>query len=468
MTLMHTINSVFEAQKKHKYTLRNSNATQRIEKLTALKNSMTKFEREIYEALQSDLRKCTFEAAVTEILFIHSEIDFAIKNIADWMQAKTAGKTISNLFAKNRIYYEPKGLCLIISPWNYPFQLTMSPLVSAIAAGNCIMIKPSELSQETSSIIARIIEDCFEEQEVSCFEGDAELSTALLSLPFDHIFFTGSTSIGKVVMKAAARHLSSVTLELGGKSPVIIDESANLPLAAQQIAWGKLINAGQTCIAPDYLLIPESLQDAFIQHYTKAVKDLFYKPDQSLDESVYAKIINQNHFNRLTALKADALEKGASIVLKGIDDARQQTIAPCLLTQVPADADLMKEEIFGPILPIMTYNTLEEAIQLINDKPKPLALYLFSQNKKHIKQVLKNTSSGGACINDVLIHISNPKLPFGGVNGSGTGSCHGIFGFKTFSHERAVVFQSRFNMTSIIYPPYTRKNWVLKLLQKIM
>jgi aldehyde dehydrogenase (NAD+) len=468
MTLMHTINSVFEAQQKHKYTLRTSNATQRIEKLTALKNTISKFEREIYEALKSDLRKCTFEAAVTEVLFIHSEIDFAIKNIHDWMQPKKAGKTVSNLFAKNRIYYEPKGVCLIISPWNYPFQLMMSPLVSAIAAGNCAVLKPSELSPETSSIIARIIEDCFEEQEIACFEGNAEMSTTLLSLPFDHIFFTGSTNIGKVVMTAAAKHLSSITLELGGKSPVIIDETANLVQAAQKIAWGKLINAGQTCIAPDYLLIPQKLQEAFVQHYTQAVNNLFFKAPQTVDESVYAKIVSQHHFDRLTGLVTDALKKGASAVLEGQNNANTRTISPCLLTQVPADADIMKEEIFGPILPLITYQTLHEAIQFINGKSKPLALYLFSQNRNNIKQVLKNTSSGGACINDVLIHISNPKLPFGGINGSGTGSCHGIFGFKTFSHERAVVFQSKLNMTSMIYPPYTKKNWILNLLQKIM
>jgi len=468
MTLMHTINSVFEAQQKHKYTLRNSNATQRIEKLTALKNSISKFEREIYEALKSDLRKCTFEAAVTEILFIHSEIDFAVKNISDWMQPKKVGKTISNFLAKNRIYYEPKGVCLIIAPWNYPFQLMIGPLVSAIAAGNCVILKPSELSPETSSIIARIIEDCFEEEEIACFEGDAEMSTALLTLSFDHIFFTGSTNIGKIIMTAAAKHLSSVTLELGGKSPVIIDDTANLAQAAQKIAWGKLINAGQTCIAPDYLLIPEKLQDVFIQHYIKAVKDLFFKDQQIIDESVYAKIISQHHFDRLTALVKDALKKGASAALEGHHNTQKHTIGPWVLTQVPADASIMKEEIFGPILPMITYQTLDEAIQFINDKSKPLALYLFSQKRTNIRQILKNTSSGGACINDVLIHISNPKLPFGGINGSGTGSCHGIFGFKTFSHERAVVFQSRFNMTSLIYPPYAKKNWVLNLLHKIM
>lgn len=468
MTLMHTINSVFEAQQKYKYTLRNSNATQRIEKLNALKRCILQFEKEIYEALQHDLRKCRFEAAVTELLFILSEIDFAIKNVADWMQPKRAGKTVSNLLAKNRIYQEPKGVCLIITPWNYPFQLLMSPLISAIAAGNCVILKPSELSSETSSIIARIVEDCFEEQEIACFEGDAEIATALLSLPFDHIFFTGSTQIGKVVMTAAAKNLSSVTLELGGKSPVIIDETANLQQAAEKIAWGKLINAGQTCIAPDYILIQQHRQEEFIKHYKSAAERMFFTKEKVADPHSYAKIINLHHFNRLNKLLDDALQKGAEVPFGGPHLAGTLSISPTVLTGLTPDADIMQEEIFGPILPILNYEHLDDAIQTINNKSKPLALYIFSEHKKNIRKIIRNTSSGGTCVNDVLIHISNPKLPFGGVNGSGMGSCHGIFGFKTFSHERAVVFQSKINATRIIYPPYSGKNWVLRLLEKIM
>lgn len=468
MTLMHTINSVFEAQQKYKYTLRNSNATQRIEKLNALKRCILKFEKEIYEALQHDLRKCRFEAAVTELLFILSEIDFAIKNVGDWMQPKSAGKTVSNLLAKNRIYQEPKGVCLIVAPWNYPFQLLMSPLISAIAAGNCVILKPSELSSETSSIIARIVEDCFEEQEIACFEGDADIATALLSLPFDHIFFTGSTHIGKIVMAAAAKNLSSVTLELGGKSPVIIDETANLEQAAEKIAWGKLINAGQTCIAPDYILIQQHRQDEFIRYYQSAAERMFFTKEKVADPHSYARIINRHHFNRLNKLLEDALQKGAEMPFGGQNLAGTLSFSPAVLTGLPVDADIMQEEIFGPILPILNYEHLDDAIQTINNKSKPLALYIFSDNQKNVRKIIRNTSSGGACVNDVLIHISNPKLPFGGVNGSGMGSCHGIFGFKTFSHERAVVFQSKINATRIIYPPYQGKNWVLRLLEKIM
>ncbi|WEK19297.1 MAG: aldehyde dehydrogenase family protein [Candidatus Pedobacter colombiensis] len=463
-----TINSIFEAQQKHKYTLRNSNATQRIDKLKTLKATIEKYEKDIYAALQSDLRKSRFETAVTELFFIYSELDFAIKNIGKWMKPKRAGKSLASLMAKNRIYYEPKGACLIISPWNYPFQLMMSPLLSAIAAGNCAILKPSELSPATSSIISKIIKECFEEQEICCFEGDATVSTTLLNLPFDHIFFTGSTVIGKIVMAAAAKHLTSVTLELGGKSPTIIDESANLKKAAEKIAWGKLVNAGQTCIAPDYILIPEKRQGEFILEYAHAATQLFFNSNQQINENAYAKIINEKHFNRLINLMNEATEKGAKIAFGGGKDEARQTINPTVLTQVNLDSRIMKEEIFGPILPIITYQTPDEAIGQINSRDKPLALYIFSENAKNIDHIIKNTSAGGTCVNDVLIHISNSKLPFGGVNSSGMGSCHGFFGFKTFSHERAVVFQSAMNMGNIVYPPYEGKYGLLKWLKKLM
>jgi len=462
-----TISSVFEAQQKHKYTLRNTNTAQRIEKLKTLKAAIQKNEAGIYEALQNDLRKSHFEAAVTEVIFIYGEIDFAIKNLSKWMRPKRAGKSMVSLMAKNRIYYEPKGSCLIISPWNYPFQLMMSPLLSAIAAGNCAILKPSELSPATSQIIGKIIKECFEEQEICCFEGDVTVSTALLNLPFDHIFFTGSPAIGKIVMEAAAKHLTSVTLELGGKSPTIIDQSANLKNAAEKIAWGKLVNAGQTCIAPDYILIPENKQEEFIREYSDAAQRLFFKNNQ-IDEASYAKIISQKHFKRIVTLIEDATAKGAKISFGGQSQEDSQTINPTLLTQLPSDAEIMNEEIFGPVLPIITYQTTDEAIAKVNSRSKPLALYIFSGDRKNTHHIIKNTSAGGTCINDVLIHISNPKLPFGGVNSSGMGSCHGIFGFKTFSHERAVVFQSAMNMSSMIYPPYEGKSWVLKLLKKIM
>ena len=463
-----TIAEVFDAQQINKYKLRSGSAKDRIKKLTKLKSVIKELEEEIYTALHADLRKSRFESAVVELIFTYSEIDFAIKNLNGWMKPRFAGKSIVNLFARNRIYYEPKGVCLIISPWNYPFQLTMSPLISAIAAGNCVIIKPSEFSGATSAVIAKIVEKAFDENEVACFEGDDSVSKALLKLPFEHIFFTGSTAVGKVVMEAAAQYLGSVTLELGGKSPVIIDETANIKNAAEKIAWGKLMNAGQTCVAPDYVLIHQSRLEEFVTCYKSAATDMFFDEQKKIDHSSYAKIINQRHYDRLTGLVADALQKGATVAWGGESVLPDQTIYPTILTNLADDCRIMQEEIFGPVLPVIPYTDLDAAIGDINKKSKPLAMYIFSESKSNIQQLLKSTSSGGAVINDVLIHLSNPKLPFGGVGESGTGSCHGFFGFKAFSHERAVLFQSAINMSSMVYPPYDKKGWVLKLLEKIM
>ncbi|KQB98772.1 aldehyde dehydrogenase family protein [Pedobacter sp. Hv1] len=462
------INLVFNLQQAYKYTLRKSNAAERIAKLKALKAAIAKNEDKIYKALQSDLRKSTFESAVTELIFIYGELDFAIKNLSAWMRAKRVGKTLSNPFAKNRLYYEPKGVCLIISPWNYPFQLTMGPLISAIAAGNCVMLKPSELSPATSSIVSEIIAEAFNEQEVASFEGAVEVSTALLKLPFDHIFFTGSTAVGKVVMEAASKNLTSVTLELGGKSPTIIDQEVNLEKAATKIAWGKLVNSGQTCIAPDYVFVHEQQVDEFIELYKAAVHQMYFKTKDQIDPAVYGKIVNPKQYKRLKELVDEAVEKGARINFGGTFEEQNQTIYPVILTQIPTGAKVMEEEIFGPILPIVSYQNIEEVIAQINEKSKALALYIFSTNSKKVKYIIKNTSAGGTCVNDVLIHISNPKLPFGGVNGSGIGSSHGFFGFKNFSHERAVVFQRGVDFNKMIYPPYEGKEWVLNLLKKIM
>ena len=462
------ITSVFNAQQDYKYTLRKNNVSQRIAKLKQLKENIKNNEALIYAALQTDLRKSTFESAVTELLFVYGELDFAIKNLGGWMSPKRVGKMLSNPFAKNRLYYEPKGVCLIIAPWNYPFQLMISPLISAIAAGNCTMVKPSELSPATSKVIAKIIAETFETQEVACFEGDVEVSSALLKLPFDHIFFTGSTAVGKIVMEAAAKNLSSVTLELGGKSPTIVDKTADLEKAATKIAWGKLVNSGQTCIAPDYVFVHEQQVDEFIGLYKAAASKMYFKSEANINTEAYGKIINAKHFERLKHLVSDAVEKGATINWGGNTDAETQTILPVVLTKVPSGAKVMEEEIFGPVLPIVAYTNLDETIAQINAKSKPLALYIFSESSKTTNYIIKNTSAGGTCVNDVLVHIANPKLPFGGVNGSGLGSSHGFYGFKNFSHERAVVFQRKIDFNSMVYPPYVGKDWVLKMLGKLM
>lgn len=462
------IKSIFESQQQTKFLLRKTDAAIRISKLKRLKEGIERYEDRLYAAIHKDLRKSTFEAAATELIFTYAEIDHAIKHLSDWMKPKRGASTLSSFLSTNKIYYEPRGTCLIIAPWNYPFQLSMSPLVSAIAAGNCAILKPSELSAETSKVMEELIKEIFAPEEITCVQGDAELSKFLLTLPFDHIFFTGSTAIGKVVMEAAAKNLSSVTLELGGKSPAIIDKTANVEKTAEKIAWGKLVNAGQTCIAPDYVLIEKGLENTFVEAYKKATLRMFFKNDAEINKETYGKIINEKQFKRLQNLIASAIKDGATLAWGGQSEESSLTILPTVLSNVAKENSIMQEEIFGPILPIITFKNLQQAIDLVNEKSKPLALYIFSEDKKNSDKIINETSAGGTCVNDVLVHISNPNLPFGGVNGSGMGSSHGIFGFKTFSHERAVVFQSRLGITKMIYPPYENKMGLLKWLKKIM
>ncbi len=466
--MQETIKSVFRAQQIHKLELRKTSTEVRITKLKMLKRAIEAVEEDIYQALETDLRKSRFETAVTELLFTYAEIDFAIKHLEEWMEPIEVSKTMSNVFSTNKIYYEPKGVCLIIAPWNYPFQLIMSPLISAIAAGNCVMLKPSEMSSATAKVIHTLISKQFNPNEIACFEGDVGVSTVLLELPFDHIFFTGSTVVGKVVMQAAAKNLTSVTLELGGKSPAIVDATSDLKKVAKKIAWGKLVNAGQTCIAPDYVLIDETLEADFITYYKEAVLTMYFNAAGEINKESYGKIINERQFKRLTDLMKDAVFAGAKLAWGGESNEQDLTILPSILKNVTAENPIMQQEIFGPILPIITFKKIEEAIDFINAKDKSLALYLFSNNRHNQEQILTSTSSGGVCINDVLVHISNPNLPFGGVNSSGMGSCHGIFGFKNFSHERAVVFQSKFGLTKFVYPPYQKKGGLLKWLKKLM
>lgn len=462
-----SIIEIFELQKVHCISLRNSGTSERKEKLRKLKLMIQENEGLIFEALQKDLRKSEFEAALTEVYFVYAEIDFALKSLSSWMRPVRVSAGMSSLFSKNRIFYEPKGVSLIIAPWNYPFQLLIGPLVSAIAAGNCAMLKPSEYSVETSSLLFKLISENFEPFEIACFIGDVKVSEALLDLPFDHIFFTGSPKVGKLVMQAAARHLSSVTLELGGKSPAIIAKDANLEKAAERIVWGKFLNSGQTCISPDYVLVNVQQEQEFLRLVSEKIDQLFYKSNE-LDKSSYGKIISRNHYERLKSLRDNAVKDGALILNGGLDNEDDQTIHPCLLTKVSLNSELMKEEIFGPILPVVPYESIYEAIDFVNQRLKPLAMYIFSESDALVQKIIKQTSSGGTCVNDVLVHISNPRLPFGGIGNSGTGSCHGFYGFKAFSHERGVMFQSKINFNKLAYPPYSEKKGLLKWFKKIL
>ncbi len=424
----------------------------------------------IQQAIYNDFRKPAAEVDTTEIFPALDEIKCALDSLDRWTKPKKVDAPITMIGTRSVVVYEPKGVCLIISPWNYPFNLSVGPLVSALAAGNNVVLKPSENTPHTSALIKKMCEEVFESNAVSVYEGGPEVSQTLLNLPFDHIFFTGSPAIGKVVMKAAAENLTSVTLELGGKSPTLVSPSARVKEAAQRIAMAKFINNGQTCIAPDYVLVHETIATDFIRNLKEQVQKLFSGSDKNIQESPhYARIVNQKHFNRLNELLQDSVDKGATLELSGYVEPSERFIHPMILSNVPMKSRVMEEEIFGPILPVLTYQSLDEVIKIINQKPKPLALYFFGSNKKELQRVKLETSSGAVCVNDCAIHFLHHNLPFGGVNNSGIGKSHGYYGFLAFSNEKPIVKQ-RNGLTSFsfFYPPYTPLvgrliNWLLKL-----
>ncbi|MCY8043308.1 aldehyde dehydrogenase family protein [Bacillus spizizenii] len=435
------IQRVFQLQKKQQKVLRASTAEQRIEKLQRFLDSVIANEEEIIEAIRKDVRKPYHEVKKAEIEGTKKAIRDNMNNLEQWMAPKEVGSSLSP-DANGILMYEPKGMTLILGPWNYPFMLTMAPLAASLAAGNSAIVKLSDFTMNTSNIAAKVIRDAFDEKEVAIFEGEVEVATELLDQPFDHIFFTGSTNVGKIVMTAAAKHLASVTLELGGKSPTIIDSEYDLMDAAKKIAVGKFVNAGQTCIAPDYLFIKKDVQDRFAGMLQTIVNAGFMEDDHNPDRSKFTQIVNDRNFNRVKDLFDDAIEKGAEVVFGGVFDASDRTISPTVLKNVTPDMKIMQEEIFAPILPMMNYENIDEVIDYVNDRDKPLALYVFSHNQDLIDNVLQHTTSGNAAINDVVVHFSDVNLPFGGVNTSGIGSYHGVYGFKEFSHEKGVFIQA--------------------------
>ncbi|OEI76372.1 aldehyde dehydrogenase [Bacillus subtilis] len=435
------IQRVFQLQKKQQKALRASTAEQRKEKLQRFLDSVIAHEEEIIEAIRKDVRKPYHEVKKAEIEGTKKAIRDNMNNLEQWMAPKEVGSSLSPE-ANGILMYEPKGVTLILGPWNYPFMLTMAPLAASLAAGNSAIVKLSDFTMNTSNIAAKVIRDAFDEKEVAIFEGEVEVATELLDQPFDHIFFTGSTNVGKIVMTAAAKHLASVTLELGGKSPTIIDSEYDLMDAAKKIAVGKFVNAGQTCIAPDYLFIKKDVQDRFAGILQTIVNAGFMEDDRNPDRSKFTQIVNNRNFNRVKDLFDDAIEKGAEVVFGGVFDASDRTISPTVLKNVTPDMKIMQEEIFAPILPMMNYEDINEVIDYVNDRDKPLALYVFSKNQDLIDNVLQHTTSGNAAINDVVVHFSDVNLPFGGVNTSGIGSYHGVYGFKEFSHEKGVLIQA--------------------------
>lgn len=415
-------------------------------------------EQEIYDALKKDLNKPEFESYAMEVASVLEEINFALKNLHKWVNPQSVATPLTQFYSSAKIYPEPYGVCLIISPWNYPFMLALNPLVGAIAAGNCAVLKPSELSPHTTHIISKIIRTTFPENFVCVQEGDLSISQELLKIPFHKIFFTGSTRVGKIVMKAAAENLTPVTLELGGKSPCIVEDSADIAVTAARIAWGKFTNCGQTCIAPDHIWVSEKNFNSLVSALKKNITTFYgTNPEISSD---YGRIINDSHFLRLTQYLKDG-----TILHGGKNNPTNRYIEPTIIKIEELNSQIMQEEIFGPILPILVYQSLEQVKKYINNGPSPLALYLFTNKNDIEKSFIEQIKFGGGCVNDCLVHLSTPELPFGGVGNSGMGSYHGKATFDAFSYQKSVLKKTFFPELSLRYPPYKEK---LKLIKKLL
>lgn len=446
------IRALFESQKANQYAIGNSSVSERRAKLSKLHNTILHYRNDIKKALHDDFKKHPSEVDMTDIYPVISEIKHAKSHLAAWMKDQSVHTPLALLGSSSYIKYEPKGVVLIISPWNFPFNLTFTPFVSAIAAGNCVIIKPSEMTPHIAKVMHKIVEEVFEPNEVALIEGGIETSTELLKLPFNHIFFTGAPSIGKVVMEAAAKNLTSVTLELGGKSPTIVDESADVDIAAKRIAWAKLANNGQICIAPDYVYVHVSQKDKFLSMTQKYIQQ--YYGNDAASEPSYNRIVNRRHFDRIKSYIDDAVSKGANIITGGQLKETENFIAPTVMTNVDKKSALMTNEIFGPVLPVYTYEKLEDLVEEIRSGKKPLALYIFSKSNKNINYILNNTRAGGGCINHCAVHFYNTNLPFGGSNNSGIGKSHGFEGFKSFSNGRGILRQHLPNALELLVPPF--------------
>jgi aldehyde dehydrogenase (NAD+) len=436
-----------------------TNINFRKETLIKLLNAVITHENEIIQALYDDFKKPAFEAVLTETSYVISELKDTIKNLKKWSKPKRVFPSILNFPSKDYIYKEPYGKVLIIAPWNYPFQLALCPLISAVAAGNQVVVKPSELTPKTSEIIAEIIAKVFDKNHVEVIEGGVEVSQQLLSERWDYIFFTGSVAVGKIVAKAAAENLTPITLELGGKNPCIIDETANLKLAAKRIVWGKFMNAGQTCIAPDYILIQKDMKRHFIGYLKEEITKAYGKnPSESAD---YARIVNTKNWQRLINMI-----EPEKVVFGGQNDIKNCYIAPTVMEEPLPYSEVMKDEIFGPILPIIAYESEADIETVISRYEKPLALYIFTENRVFSKQMIQKYSFGGGCVNDTMVHFSNKRLPFGGVGHSGIGAYHGSLSFDVFSHKKSILKKSNFLDLPMRYAPYKDKLATIKTVLK--
>lgn len=431
----------------------------RKQQLQKVKSMLKENEASIYQALKADLNKSKHETLTTELGFLYMEIDHTLKQLQNWMEPIKVAAPITHKGTKNYILKEPFGVCLVISPWNYPLQLALAPAIGALAAGNCVIIKPSEEAKATSALLRKMIDNYFDPSFLTVVEGEKETAQELLQQRFDYIFFTGSTAIGRIIMQKASKHLTPVTLELGGKSPVIVDKDANINLAAKRIAWGKFTNAGQTCVAPDYLYVHEKVKFKLIKSMKKYIRSFYGRTP--LNNKDYIRIINEKHFNRLSKFLANG-----SILHGGATNPLTLKIEPTLLDKITWEDSVMQEEIFGPILPILTFEEIEEAVSVIRKQEKPLALYYFGENGHTQQQIMQYLSFGGGSINDTVLHLANPHLPFGGVGESGMGAYHGKFSFDTFSHKKSIMKQSTKFDVPFRYPGGKISDSILKKIMK--
>ncbi|WP_312900484.1 aldehyde dehydrogenase family protein [Chryseobacterium taichungense] len=452
---IYSIQELFETQKKYSFKQRLTTAEERIGLLQKLKNALPDIYGKVIDALSKDVAKPVFEIQYMELAGLSGIIDGICANLAKWMEAESVTSAMDKT-ASLEIIPEARGVVLVIGPWNVPFFLAIEPMITALAAGNCVMIKPSELTPYTSHVIAEFIPTVFPPEIVSVVEGGVEETTELLKLPFDHIFFTGSPNVGKIVMAAAAKNLTTVTLELGGKSPVFIDESADMERTAASIMHKKTINGGQICISTDYLLVHKSRENELLAALKKYTEKYYYA-NGSFNGKDMSHIINRHNYDRLKGLYQDALDKGAHVEFGGVFHDDNIQIEPTVLTHVSLDSKIMQEEIFGPLLPVLTYGNLQEAIDYVNTHSKPLALYIYSQDQKNIDKIVAETSSGGVTINDAMLHASDYSLPFGGINGSGMGAYHGVYGFRELSHLKPVYKAGNGPLDETLHPPFAGK-----------
>ncbi len=462
-----SIHRIFEEQQQHYLAVGNSSVKVRKRKLKKLLKTVMDYRGRLHEALYKDFRKPPFEVDAVEILPTVGALKHAIKHLGRWVAPHKVPTPLMFLGSTSWVRYESKGVCLIISPWNFPFNITLIPLVSAIAAGNTVIIKPSEFTPHTAALMEEMLAEVFDENEVAVVQGEVDTAQELLRLPFNHIFFTGSPAVGKIVMQAAAKNLASVTLELGGKSPTVIDETADLKTAVRRIALAKWANSGQICTTCDYLLVHESREQEL---YTllKATFEEFAEGDAASSSS-YTHVVNEKHFHRVCELLDDARAKGAQVIAGGETDEKNNFIEPTVLTNVDQKSRVMQEEIFGPLLPVLPFKTLQEAVDIINAGERPLTMNIFSKKRKNIDFVLANTRAGGTTINNATMHFYNHDLPFGGVNNSGIGKAHGWYGFVAFSNARAIYRQDLPSVLDLLTPPYTRwKERIIELAIKYL